>query len=180
MGAIDYLPHYTYEDYENWQGRWEVIDGVPYAMSPMPKGKHQRISNNIAFEVQSKLKNCKRCKVFMPVDWVVRNDTIIQPDNLIVCDVDVDFIKLTKTPALVVEILSPSTEKKDRGLKFEIYEREKVKYYIIIEPENLEAEVYELKDDKYYLKGKFQKEGFCEIDLDICKFEMDFSEIFDL
>jgi len=31
--AVKLLPHYTYSDYENWEGQWELIDGIPYAMS---------------------------------------------------------------------------------------------------------------------------------------------------
>jgi hypothetical protein len=36
------LPHYTYEDYCRWEGQWELIDGIPYAMSPMPRPQHQK------------------------------------------------------------------------------------------------------------------------------------------
>jgi hypothetical protein len=42
-GAIKILPHYTYSDYEQWEGQWELIDGIPYAMSPLPVPKHQKI-----------------------------------------------------------------------------------------------------------------------------------------
>ncbi len=35
------LPYYTYEDYLRWEGQWEVIEGIPYAMSPMPRPEHQ-------------------------------------------------------------------------------------------------------------------------------------------
>ena len=187
MGAIklEDLPHYTYEDYKHWEGRWEVINGVAYAMSPMAIPKHQDISGNIYFELKTKLKNCKRCKALMPVDWVVKDDIIVQPDNLIVCDMDLEAINLTKTPELIVEIWSPSTAKKDRTTKYRIYESAKVKYYIIIEPQSLEAEIYELINDKYTLKDKFQKEGVGKIELNPdsetkCCFEIDFKEIFEL
>ena len=38
MSTIDreQLPHYTYEDYLCWEGRWELINGIPYAMTPAP------------------------------------------------------------------------------------------------------------------------------------------------
>jgi hypothetical protein len=32
--AVKILPYYTYEDYVQWEGKWELIDGIPYAMSP--------------------------------------------------------------------------------------------------------------------------------------------------
>ncbi len=53
------------------------------------------------------------------------------------------------TPALVVEILSPSTAYKDRHEKFELYEQQGVKYYLIAEPPFKKIEVYELIDAKY-------------------------------
>jgi hypothetical protein len=42
------LPHYTYDDYVHWEGKWELIDGIPYAMSPAPVPKHQVVSNNLS------------------------------------------------------------------------------------------------------------------------------------
>ena len=44
---IEDLPHYTYDDYVQWEGRWELINGIPYAMTPAPSVKHQLISQNI-------------------------------------------------------------------------------------------------------------------------------------
>ena len=38
--AGKYRPHYTYEDYLLWEGRWELIEGMPYAMSPTPVIDH--------------------------------------------------------------------------------------------------------------------------------------------
>ena len=43
MGALQndiIYPHYTYDDYKNWQGDWELIRGVPYAMAPSPLKTH--------------------------------------------------------------------------------------------------------------------------------------------
>ena len=50
MSAIKLLPHYTYEDYCNWEGRWELIDGIPFAMSPAPTPRHQWLIANIIAE----------------------------------------------------------------------------------------------------------------------------------
>ncbi len=38
---VEHLPHYTYEDYAKWQGDWELIEGIPYAMAS-PTRLHQR------------------------------------------------------------------------------------------------------------------------------------------
>lgn len=44
---VKILSYYTYADYAQWEGQWELIDGIPYAMSPSPVPKHQRIANKI-------------------------------------------------------------------------------------------------------------------------------------
>jgi len=44
---IEDLPQYTYQDYAQWEGRWELINGIPYAMVPMPRIKHQRVCGKI-------------------------------------------------------------------------------------------------------------------------------------
>ena len=45
--ADRYRPQFTYDDYVLWEGRWELIDGMPYAMSPAPAPFHQRINFNM-------------------------------------------------------------------------------------------------------------------------------------
>ena len=84
--AERYRPYYTYEDYCQWEGRWELIEGMPYAMSPAPIPAHQRVSVLLNFEFVKALKNCKNCKLFQPLDWKIKEDTIVQPDLLIVCE----------------------------------------------------------------------------------------------
>jgi hypothetical protein len=49
---VKILPHYTYADYVQWEGQWELIDDIPYAMSPSPVPKHQRIANNLGGRIQ--------------------------------------------------------------------------------------------------------------------------------
>jgi hypothetical protein len=71
--------------YKNWEGRWELIRGIPYAMSPAPSIKHQRISNNIAWQLKSLLMNCSECQALLPVDWKIDEKTTVQPDNLVIC-----------------------------------------------------------------------------------------------
>ena len=153
--AIKILPHYTYDEYCKWEGRWELIEGIPYAMSPAPAPKHQFISNNIKYELKNAIKvaGCKNCKVYDFIDIKVAEDTILQPDAVVVCS---EIIKpfLDFPAALVVEILSPSSVLKDRNTKFYIYEEQKIPYYIIVDTDKKEIEVYHLKEDcKYSLEN---------------------------
>ena len=68
--AVKILPHYTYEDYCNWEGRWELIDGIPYAMSPALIPAHQLISATLIAMLHNALKNnkCKDCRGYDFID----------------------------------------------------------------------------------------------------------------
>ena len=179
---VKLLPHYTLEDWENWEGRWELIDGIPYAMSPMPTPRHQLVSTNIARLLAQELEKCEKCVSLISIDWVVSEDTILEPDNLIVCSEDLERDLFSKKrlefpPVAVFEVLSPSTREKDRITKFQIYEEQGVKYYIMVDPDTEEVEAYELKDGKYELVGKYQKEGEFLFDLGNCRAKLNFSNI---
>jgi Uma2 family endonuclease len=147
--ADKYLPHYNYNDYKLWEGNWELINGIPYAMSPAPTLRHQLINSNLLFNFKIALKNgCERCKVYIPIDWRVTDDTIVQPDLSIICgEVNKNFLDFP--PVLVAEILSPSTALKDRNLKKEIYLSQAVKYYLILDPALDKIEIYEIVDGQY-------------------------------
>ena len=145
---LEDLPHYTWDDYQLWEGRWEIINGVAYAMSPAPSIKHQRINTKIVTQLDQLLSNCESCFGVMPVDWKIADDTVVQPDVSIVCGpIEEQYLK--KPPLVIFEILSPSTAKKDKSTKFRLYQDNGVKYYCLIDPETEVAEVYVLKKKKY-------------------------------
>lgn len=119
-----YRPHYTYADYELWEGKRELIDGMPYAMSPSPNIRHQSINGSLFTNFQKAIeKGCQKCKVYMPLDWKIDEKTVVQPDLLALFKPITTSQYLDVTPAMVVEILSPSTAYKDRHQKFELYEQ---------------------------------------------------------
>jgi len=154
------LPHYTYEEYCQWEGRWEIIEGIPYAMSPAPAPKHQWVTANVIAELRNSVKEsgCKNCRVYDFIDIKISDDTVIQPDTVIVCkEITKSFLDFPA--ALVVEVLSPSTAMKDRNNKFYIYQSQKIPYYIIIDADKNEIEVYHLKED-----GKYQLEKITPTD----------------
>jgi len=143
------IPHYTYQDYIQWEGRWELIEGHPIAMSPMPIPEHQRLSANLIYEFKNELKkNCKDCKVYSPLDYKISEDTTIQPDVLIVCG-KIKKPYLDFPPLVAVEILSPSTGLRDRNTKYSIYQEQGVKYYLIVDADKSMIEIYELINGKY-------------------------------
>ena len=172
-------PHYTYEDYRSWEGRWELIRGVPYAMTPLPRPRHQRLSGRIHYLLEEALEEagCPECVALLPVDWKISEDTVVQPDNLVYCGElpEEDFI--TKPPVVIFEVLSPSTARKDRILKFALYEEAGVKYYVLVDPDRNEAEVFRLKEERYLREGIFS-EGLYTFDLGPCRLNFNFQRLF--
>ena len=174
--AVRALPHYTYDDYINWEGKWEVIDGIPYAMSPAPVPKHQRVTNALSAEFHFALKKCRNYTAYQPIDYKVEDDTILQPDMLIVCG-DIKKKYLDFPPSLVVEVLSPATAYKDRHLKFSIYESQGIKYYLIISPDTEEAEIYQYQNGAFCLMDKGREITYSFSFEEDCAATIDFFEI---
>ncbi len=179
MGALkeEYLPHYTYEEYREWEGDWELIKGMPYAMAPAPSIRHQRISQKLAYLLEEALRQCKQCLALVAVDWKIAEDTVVQPDNLVICHTPRHAAYLTQAPTLIFEILSPSTRTKDTGLKFSLYEREGVRYYAIIDPDDRIVKIYRLNSEGRYIKMADVYEETIAFVLDGCDISIDFSKL---
>ncbi|MEA1891859.1 MAG: Uma2 family endonuclease [Campylobacterota bacterium] len=175
MGERVYEEYYTYEDYLNWnEPEWELIDGFPYAMSPKPMIKHQQVSGKIFSQLDKS--SCEKCLVAMEIDYKVSEDTVVSPDVLLACGEDLGDKYLKKTPSIVFEVLSPSTQRKDRNEKYKLYESEGIKYYIIVDSQTKEAEVYLLENSKYKLEKKTSDESFL-FEIDRCEIELEFGKI---
>ena len=180
MAAKDLMEYFTYEDYKNWEGRWELIDGVPYLMAPAPHPNHQKIVGRIYKELSNNLKCnfANVCDVYIsPIDWKISEDTVVQPDVALFCE-KIKKPYFSSTPLIVVEVLSPATEKKDLEVKFKLYENQKVPFYIIVSPSKKIAHIYKIENDKYKLFKEVSNENV-EIEFENCKTEIDFNKIFD-
>ncbi|MBS3947184.1 MAG: Uma2 family endonuclease [Dethiobacter sp.] len=151
---------YTYADYLTWpEGeRWEIFDGAAY-LQAAPSWQHQSISGELYRQISNYFVN-KHCRVFAaPFDLCLAEysetdegiDTVVQPDVVVVCDES----KLKKTgyfgvPALVIETTSPATSRRDRVLKFNLYEKAGVKEYWIVDPEGKFVNVFTLQENNRY------------------------------
>jgi len=146
---------YTYADYLKWDDgvRRELIDGKVYLMAS-PSWRHQEISSNLYDQLKAFLKS-KPCKVFYaPLDVRLNadtfDDTVVQPDLIIVCDHSIlDDAGVKGVPDMVVEILSPSTAGYDRTIKFDKYLQAGIKEYWIIDPVNESLAANILNDGNY-------------------------------
>ncbi len=165
---------YTYADYEAWDDdqRWELIEGVPYSMTPGPNVRHQTILGDLYLTVANFLKN-RECKVFFaPCDVLfpegnegektVKN--VFQPDLFVVCDENKIKEKyIFGAPDWVVEILSPSTSKKDQSLKKRVYEKAGVKEFWVVCPVYATVSVFKLLDGKLQLEDVYDETAELEI-----------------
>ena len=156
--------HYTYNDYLGWEGpeRYQLINGEVFQMAS-PSVEHQAILMELALQFGNWLRG-KPCRVFAaPLDVRLfpeddeSDDTVVQPDMLVVCNRN----KLAKgsvngPPDIAVEIVSPSTSKKELFLKFEAYLNAGVQEYWVIEPEQRLVQVH------VYANGRFISSGYKE------------------
>jgi Uma2 family endonuclease len=177
MSNLELLPRYTYRDYLLWEGDWELIEGIAVSMAPAPMKIHQQIQRELFFAFnKEQLDECDTCELLSEVDWKLSNDTVVRPDMVFICN-DESEKYLTKAPKIIIEILSPSTAKKDETVKFNIYEEQKVEYYILIYPNDLVARVYKIREDRYSKIGDFSNEILEFSDIE-CELSLDFKELF--
>jgi len=173
MGAIEY---YSYSDYIQWEGNWELIYGHPLMMAPSPVITHQALANLIAYELTDSIYECEACLVVSEQDWKISDDTIVKPDIVMICN-ELLGSYIAKPPKIVVEILSKSTARRDEVTKFELYEKEKVPYYIIVYPNDLKAKVYKLEKNRYEKVDDFTHEVVVFDELE-CGGKIDFNRVF--
>lgn len=174
MPAPKYQPNYTVADYFGWDGDWELWRGVAVSMTPSPFGKHQRVARNLIMELARSLTSVDcGCEVIHELDWVVDHDTVVRPDVMVLCDGIPDG-HVTTVPVLIAEVISASTERKDRTAKRELYESEGVACYIIADPETSTLEILQRNDQGRYEvveinhgSAVIQLNRTCEINLTI-------------
>lgn len=151
---------YSYADYLTWpeDERWELIDGVPYNMTPAPTPKHQEILGELFRFLANWLKG-NSCRAYIaPFDVRLaeadvpdsRIDKVVQPDISVVCDPQkIDDRGCLGAPDMIIEIISPSTLKKDMGVKLALYERSGVKEYWVVYPLDETVMVFLLENGQY-------------------------------
>ncbi len=163
INQLDVNGTYTYADYLLWRFKEQVelLRGKLFKMSPAPREIHQRVLNEINFELMSFFRN-KTCRVY-PAPFDVRIPakgakgttdnqiyTIVQPDLCVVCDLEkIDGRGCVGAPDLVVEILSPSNSRKDLKDKYEIYQEAGVPEYWIVDADDKAIYRYVLEGDIY-------------------------------
>ena len=181
MQQAEPLPnrYYTFEEWEKLPEypRYELIDGKPVLMAP-PTWNHQRISGKLFRQFENYLEG-KRCAVAQDVGVRFkeneRRPNVLIPDLIVVCDPKkIRPQGVVGAPDLIIEILSPSTGSIDKVKKLDLYYREGVREYWIIDPIHRTVDVYQwdngLCPSHPYTADDKIKVGIlddCEIDLSL-------------
>lgn len=174
---------YTIDDYMALPDdeRVELIDGMFYYMEA-PTTIHQLIGSEIHMVLRDFIrKNHGDCIPFSaPTDVQLDCDdrTIVQPDVFVVCNRDkLNYKRVYGAPDLVVEVLSPSTSKKDGTLKLSKYCNAGVREYWLIDPKKKRIVVYDLENDAFPTVYTFEDEVPVAVFEGKCK--VDFKEIYE-
>jgi len=145
---------FTYEDLKNWEPdlyRHEIIEGEHF-MSPSPNIYHQEIVLNLGTHLSYYVKNKKLGRVFVaPVDVIFSDYDVCVPDLIFVSNENLSIIKeenIQGAPDLLIEVLSPTSEKRDKEIKFKRYAYFGVKDYWIVNPKQQSIEIYDLANSQ--------------------------------
>lgn len=151
---------HTYGEYLTWsdEQRYELIEGVAYAMTPSPSRTHQRIVGELFRQIADALEegpcevNIAPLDVRFPADGESDDAivTVVQPDLFVVCDPGkLDERGCRGAPDWVIEVISPQSAAHDQITKLATYERHGIKEYWLVHPIDRIVFVYCLEGDRY-------------------------------
>ena len=156
----DLSGEYTAADYLKWtfEGLVELIHGKIFKMAPSPTSSHQATAVSLSSTIYQFFED-KSCVVFAapydvylvkPGEDYKKARNILEPDVCVICDLSkIHEFGCVGAPDLVVEIISPSSAKKDLKLKYKLYEEYGVKEYWVLHPVDKVLTIHVLKNGKY-------------------------------
>jgi Uma2 family endonuclease len=128
--------------------RYEIVDGILF-VSPAPRLTHQRALGRLYRILGDSCPDDH--EVFVaPLDWQPDGRTSLEPDVLVVAKDRLGELNITETPTLVVEVLSPSSSRYDRLLKFSRYAEAGIRQYWIVDPRKPSIEVHDIDEHGNY------------------------------
>jgi Uma2 family endonuclease len=192
LSQLDMEGVYSYADYLLWQFE-ERVELYKGKISPLPSGyspRHQKVLGALMVNIFLHLKKSP-CECFaVPFDVRLpdkanasRADkdvyTVVQPDLVVICDKNnTDERGGIGAPDLVVEILSPSSSKKELKIKYALYEESGVREYWVVFPSEYVLEQFVLSDaGRYELKGIFAEDEVFSAHI-FPELQVDLAEVF--
>lgn len=146
----------TYDDYAELPedgNRYELVDGFLELMTPSATSNHQLVSHQLVYKITQ---SCEEEYIILhaPIDIIFSNTEVRQPDLLMIHRNRLSIITkrgVEGSPDLVIEILSPSSIKRDRQSKMKTYATYSIPEYWIVDPSNQILEQYVLNEHAYEL-----------------------------
>jgi Uma2 family endonuclease len=149
------IRHMTLEEFLRWDDgtntRYELIDGSPVAMAP-PAEAHRILALRLGSRIDAALAGRRPCNAQIEPGVVRpdRADSYYVPDIAVTCEPNEPGRQAMLDPILIVEILSPSTERSDRRLKLPAYQKiESVREILLIDADSHHAEVYRRENNHW-------------------------------
>ena len=149
----------TYEDYRNTPDdqRYELLDGALVVL-PTPNIAHQRVLGDLSFALHDFVREKRVGAAFLRVAVVLADTNVVEPDITFVSASGMDIVEsdnIRGAPDLVVEIISPSNPERDVVRKRDIYARNGVGEYWIVDPEARSIRVMALEGSTYSIIGEY-------------------------
>lgn len=153
--ALPHEPEWTVEDLDTLPDdglQYELLDGL-LLVTPAPIPIHQWVIGNMHLALRAACP--PDLTVFLaPLGWRPDLRTSLQPDLLVVRRDRIGEKNVTYPElALAVEVLSPSTRRKDLVLKRSKYEDAGVGAYLVVDPKEPSVQAWDLVDGRYVEAG---------------------------
>ena len=132
--------------------RYELMEGDVY-VTPAPSPRHQRVSRRLQRQLEDYFHARNLGEVFnAPIDLILTPHDVVQPDLVVVTEpAQVSDRGIEAPPALVVEVLSPSTREHDRTVKGRRYAALGIRHYWLVDLEASRIECYRAETGAYAL-----------------------------
>lgn len=162
---------------------WQLPEGAPVeliqgelVMSPAPKTSHQIVVGQLFGVLQAAESKGGGLAILSPVDVVLSDDTILQPDLIFIAKGRRSIVgdRVNGPPDLVIEVLSEGAERRDRVAKLDLYARFGVAEFWIVDPAALHIEFLLLENGRYTVVqgsgGHYQSPRLLEVKIDLPEF----------
>lgn len=162
---------------------WRLPEGEPaelirgrLIMSPSPSPLHQIVLGQLCRILQRAEDTANGLLLVSPMDVVLSDNTILQPDLLYLKKANRSILRerVEGPPDLVIEIISPGTDRRDRTEKLDLYIKYEVPEYWIVDPNSQVIEFFVLQEGRYVVNQPhedcYQSSNTPEIEIELKRF----------
>ncbi len=171
------LPKMTLAAFLDWENaqveKHEFVSGEVFAMVG-GRRVHGLVLGNAFASLKQQLRGTP-CGVFADSMKLQIGQDIFYPDVFVTCDAaDLRTEQVFRAPKLIVEVLSPSTEGYDRGLKFSLYRAlPNLIEYLLVHPDTREASLFRRGEDGLFTLHDFSNSAQIELTSVACTLSRD-------